>query len=173
MRVGLLAAAALLAAVLGGCGYRVSGHSDLLPAKIKTIAIPSFGNVTTRYRLTDRLPASIAREFISRTRYRIVADPREADAILSGAVINFFSNPTVFDPATGRASGVQVNVYLQITLREQASGKVLYSQPNMEFKQRYEISVDPRAFFDESDNALDRLSQDVARTVVSAILSSF
>lgn len=173
MRLALSAVAVLLAAVVTGCGYHVSGHSDLLPAKVKTIAIPSFGNVTIRYRLTDRLPAAIAREFISRTRYRIVADPRDADAILSGAVINYFSNPTVFDPTTGRASGVQVNVYLQITLRDQASGKVLYSQPNMEFKQRYEISADPRAFFDESDSALDRLSQDVARTLVSAILSGF
>jgi len=173
MRPALAAAAALLGVALAGCGYKVSGHSDLLPAKIKTIAIPSFGNVTIRYRLTDRLPAAITREFISRTRYRIVADPRDADAILTGAVVNYFSNPTVFDPATGRASGVQVNVYLQLTLREQSSGKVLYTQPNMEFKQRYEISADPRAFFDESDSALDRLSQDVARTVVTAILSAF
>jgi hypothetical protein len=170
-RRGLLLAAT--GVLLNGCGYHVAGHSDLIPAKIKTIAIPAFGNVTTRYKLTDRLPAAITREFLNRTRYRIVADPREADAILSGAVIAFLTTPTVFDPATGRASGVQVNVYLQITLKEQGSGKVIYSQPNMEFRQRYEISVDPRAFFDESDPALERLSQDVARTVVSGILSSF
>jgi len=168
----LLVAAATLVS-LTGCGYHVSGHADLLPKKVKTICIPAFGNVTTRYKLSDRLPAALTREFISRTRYRIVADPREADAILNGTVANFFSSPTVFDPASGRASGVQVYVYLQITLRDQASGKILYSQPNMEFRQRYEISVDPRAFFDESDSALDRLSQDVSRTVVSAILSSF
>jgi hypothetical protein len=169
-RAFLPAAAVIL---LGGCGYHVAGHSNLVPAKIHTIAIPAFGNVTTRYKLTDRLPSAIGRELLSRTRYRIVADPREADAILSGAVINFLTNPTVFDPATGRASGVQVNVYLQITLKEQGSGKVIYYQPNMEFRQRYEISADPRAFFDESDPALERLSQDVARTVVSGILSSF
>ena len=41
-------------------------------------AIPAFGNKTTRYRLTERLPAAIANEFISRTRYRVVSDPAQA-----------------------------------------------------------------------------------------------
>jgi len=36
-----------------------------------------------------------------------------------------------------------------------------------------EISVDPRAYFEESDPAMERLSRDVARTVVSAILENF
>jgi hypothetical protein len=43
----------------------------------------------------------------------------------------------------------------------------------MEFRQTYEISVDPATYFDESDNAMDRLSRDVARTVVSAVLANF
>jgi hypothetical protein len=43
----------------------------------------------------------------------------------------------------------------------------------MEVRERYEISVDPRAYFDESDTAAERLSRDVARSIVSAILSGF
>ena len=49
---------------------------DLIPKTIHTIAIPAFTNVTTRYKLTDQLPEAIAREFISRTRYRIVTDTK-------------------------------------------------------------------------------------------------
>src|ERR1051326_7616092 len=72
-----LAAAALL---LSSCGYHVAGHSDLLPQTIHTIAIPAFSNATTRYKLTERLPEALAREFIARSRYRIVSDPNKADA---------------------------------------------------------------------------------------------
>jgi hypothetical protein len=43
----------------------------------------------------------------------------------------------------------------------------------MEFRQRYEIAIDPNAYFEESDMALERLSRDVARTVVSAVLEAF
>ena len=52
-------------------------------------------------------------------------------------------------------------------------GKVLFNRPNLEFRDRYEISVDPKQYLDESQAALSRLSRDVARTVVSAILENF
>ena len=39
------------------------------------------------------LPSAIGREFIARTRYRVVANPNEADAILTGAVTNVMSAP--------------------------------------------------------------------------------
>lgn len=166
-----LAAALLVASA--GCGYRVAGRADLVPKDIRTIAIPAFGNATARYRLTERLPAAITREFLTRTRYRVAPDANEADAILTGAVTNYMSYPTTFDSRTGRAAGVQLSVILQITLQERASGKILYQQPGFEVRNRYEIAIDELAYFEESDAALDRLCADVARTVVSAVLENF
>jgi hypothetical protein len=165
-----LTAAPLL---LTSCGYRIAGHSDLLPKDLHTIAVPAFENLTTRYTLSDLLPQAISREFIARTRYRIVPEPSEADAVLQGAVMNVMSWPNVSDQVSGRSTGVQISVYLQVSLRERESGKVLFSRPNMEFRQRYEIAVDQSAYFEESDMALQRLSQDVARTVVSSVLEAF
>jgi outer membrane lipopolysaccharide assembly protein LptE/RlpB len=159
--------------LLTSCGYHVSGQADLVPKNIKTICIPAFGNGTTRYTLTDRLPEALTREFIARTRYQIVNDMNQADAILRGNVVNFFSYPTVFDPNTQRASTVQVIVIMSVTLTERATGKVLYTRPAFDWKQQYEISADARSFFDESDVALTRLSRDVARMLVSAILENF
>jgi Lipopolysaccharide-assembly len=163
----------LLALLWSSCGYHVSGHADALPKTIKTIAVPPFSNATTRYRLTELLPAAITRDFLSRTRYKVVGDPNAADAVLNGSVITYAAFPTTFDPTTGRASAVQVYVHLSFTLRERASGKILYSRPNYEARERYEISTDQRAYFDESDSAMDRLSQYVARMVVSAVLEKF
>jgi Lipopolysaccharide-assembly len=171
----LRARAPVLALTLSclSCGYHVSGKGDLLPKTLHTIAIPAFSNVTVRYRLTDRLPEALAREFIARTRYQVIPDANQADAVLHGAVTNYVSYPTVFDQRTGRASGLQVSVTMQVTLVERATGKVLFSRPSFEMKQRYEFSIAPQAYFDESDTAVDRLSRDVARDVVSAILESF
>ncbi len=166
-------AACLAAVMAAGCGYHVAGHADLLPERIKTIAIPAFDNNTTRYRLTQSLPAAITREFISRTRYRIVADPEKADAVLHGGVVNYLSYPTIFDPATGRAAGIQLIVVLDLRLIDRRTGKMLYQNSGMNVQNRYEISSDQVAYFEESDTALDRLSRDVARTVVSAILENF
>jgi hypothetical protein len=137
------------------------------------IAVPAFANATPRYKIAERVTTAVTREFISRTRYKIVADPADADAVLSGSVVNFFAYPTTFDPQTGRAAGVQVIVFLAITLRDRASNALLFDRPNMVFRQTYEISVNPSAYFDESDVALERMSRDVARTIVSAVLENF
>lgn len=166
-------AIAALILITTSCGYHVGGHADLMPKSVKTIAIPAFGNTTSRNKLPVMLASDLVREFNTRTRYRIVADPAEADAVLNGAVINFINYPTIFDPASGRATGVQVVVIVQLKLTDRATGKVLFYRPAAEFRERYEITTDPQAYFDESDTALARLSQDVARSIVSAILEDF
>ncbi|HWQ54512.1 MAG TPA: LPS assembly lipoprotein LptE [Bryobacteraceae bacterium] len=168
-----IAAVAAAIAVLSGCGYHVAGRGDLLPKTVKTIAVPAFGNVTTQHKLAERLPADITREFIARTRYTIVAEPDRADAVLTGAVVNQFAYTSVADPSTGRSTGVLVSVVIQVTLTERATGKVLFTRPGMEVRERYEISVDPKVYFDESEVAMQRLSRDVARSVVSAVLENF
>lgn len=172
MRI-LPAAACWPLLLISGCGYHVAGHADLLPKTIKTIAIPAFGNATTRYQLTKLLPEDVTKEFLSRTRYRIVADPSQADAVLTGTVVNAVAYPTTIDPASGRANAVQVIVTLSVTLTDRSTGKVLFSQPSLQFRQVYQISLDPTKYFDESSTAFIRLSQDVARDVVSSVLEQF
>jgi hypothetical protein len=165
----VLASIALLS-----CGYHVAGTADLVPKSIHTIAIPAFANVTTRYKLTDRLPQAISHEFLARTRYQIVTDPNQADAVLRGTVVNLVSYPILFDQSTGRASGLQVNLTMQISLVERASGKVIFSRPNFELHDRYEISVtNTSQYFEESEPAMARLSVTAARNIVSAILENF
>src|SRR5258708_39130335 len=160
--------------LLSSCGYHVAGKAGLVPKSIHTIAIPAFTNITTRYKLTDHLPEAISREFIARTRYQIVNDPQAADAVLRGSVINFIAYPTTLDQQTGRASGLAVNVTTGVSLVERATGKVIFTRPSFDVRQVYEISVsNATAYFDESDAALDRLSRDVARDVVTAILENF
>jgi hypothetical protein len=157
---------------LTGCGYHVAGTANALPPAIHTIAVPAFKNVTTQYRVSDLLAGALTRELISRTRYHVTANEQEADAILTGAVVNFASYPTIFDPVAGRATGVTAIVVIAVTLRDKA-GNVLYNRPNFESHERYEISVDPKNYFDESAPAMQRLAQDVARSLVTAILEKF
>jgi outer membrane lipopolysaccharide assembly protein LptE/RlpB len=166
------ACALVLSCFLSACGYHVAGSANLLPTEIHTIAITPWRNGSIQYKLSDYLTESVSREMITRTHYKVVADPAQADAVLSGVVANMYSSATVADPVTGRSSGAQVVVLIQVKLTDK-SGKVLFEQPNIEFRERYEISVSPQQYFDEMPAALQRLSKDVARTVVSSILEKF
>lgn len=172
MKVAVACVAALLVSA-AGCGYRIAGQADLLPDEIRTIAVPAFENATERYRLTQAMAGAVTRQFIERTRYRVVAEPEESDAILYGAVVNLFSYPTIFDSTTGRATGMQVIVALDVRLVRQGTGEILYRNSGLTVQNRYEISANQEAYFEESDTALQRMSEDTARAVVSAILEGF
>ncbi|MGD1093861.1 MAG: LPS assembly lipoprotein LptE [Bryobacteraceae bacterium] len=170
---------AMVGTLLSACGYHVAGQGDLLPKTITTICIPAFTNATSRYKLTDQLPEAITREFAARTRYKIISDPNTADVVLKGSVNNYVSFTTVVDegttanPGTGRASAVDFRVYLNVSLVERTTGKVLFTRPNFEVRERYEVSVQPGPYFDESDAALQRASKTVAQQLVGAILDNF
>ncbi|MBV8729027.1 MAG: LptE family protein [Acidobacteriia bacterium] len=166
---------ALVGAQIGavGCGYHVSGQSDLLPKSIKTIAVTGFQNVTTRYQLARLLPEDISREFLERTRYKVVADPAKADAVLNGTVQNFVFFPSTFDTATGRSTGVYIIVNLRLTLTDRATNELIINWPAVDFRERYEVSENPQQYFDESGTAMMRLSKDVAKNIVTAVLQKF
>lgn len=165
--------AATLALATAGCGYHVAGHSDLMPATIKVIAVPNFGNATVYAKLGHTITADVTREFLSRTRYTIVTDPTQADAVLQGTLVNYVSFPIISDPVSGRATGIQVVATLQIILIDRHTGKTIFTRSGWEYRERYEITLDPAAYFDESGTAMQRVSRDVARSVVSAILENF
>lgn len=159
--------------VLTSCGYKFAATDTALPKTIHTVSIPAFNNLSTRYKLTDQLPEAISREFLTRTRYRVVSDSNTADAVLRGTVINYSLYPTIFDPANGRAAFAEIHVTLSVTLTERATGKVLFNRPNFDVRETYQISPDATKYFEESDPALKRAGQQVARSIVSAVLENF
>jgi outer membrane lipopolysaccharide assembly protein LptE/RlpB len=156
-----------------GCGYHTAGHVVQLPQDVKTIAIPAFKNETPTYRVEQMLTASVAREFTTRTHYRILNDSSaDADATLHGTVLSTAASPLTYNTATGRAASLLVVVSMKVTLSDR-NGKVLYQNPAYLFREQYEVSQDLTSFFEEDSPAFRRLSQDFARTLVSNILEGF
>lgn len=158
---------------LVACGYRVAGRGDRLPPDVKTIAVPIFANESSKYRIEQRLAAAVTREFIERTRFRVTPNPAEADAVLKGTVKDVRSGVVAFDLKTGRATTLQLQVLANVELVDLHSQKVLFSNSNYVFREEYQISQTAPALFEEEQPALDRLSRDLARTLVTEILENF
>lgn len=156
-----------------GCGYRVAGRGDRLPPDVRTIAVPMFENETARFRIEQRVTAAITREFLQRTRFRITPEPAGADAVLRGSIKEVRSGVVTFDLATGRATALQVEVIADVKLIDHRTNKILFSNPRYLFREQYQISQEPSALFEEDQPALERLSRDMARMLVTAILENF
>ncbi len=168
------AASLLLAAcLLSGCGYHAIGHGNRLPQDVHILAIPMFTNQTQTYAVEQLLTRDVAREFIGRTRYRVVTEASDnADAVLKGTVLSAQAAPLTYDAQTGRISSAEVTVTMKVTLADR-SGRVLFENPNYSFREQYQVSREVTSFFQEETPALQRLSRDFARTLVSDILEAF
>ena len=168
--------AAVLAAWLGlaslGCGYHIAGHAAQLPENVKTIAVPGFINQTQTYRVEQTLTAAVIREFVTRTHYHIANDGSDADATLRGTILSTYTAPLTYDSQTGRAASVLVTVSMKVSLTDR-QGKVLFENPSYVFREQYEVSRELSSFFEEDSPALQRLSRDFARTLVSNVLEGF
>ena len=162
-----------VALLLSGCGYHTAAHSTYLPDNVQTIAIPSFVNQTQTFRIEQTLTGAVVREMTTRTHYHVLHEPEEsADATLRGIVLSTSTSPLAYDSKTGRAASVLVTISMRVTLTAR-DGKVLFENPSYLFHEQYEVSRELNSFFEEDSPAMERLSRDFARTLVSSILEGF
>jgi outer membrane lipopolysaccharide assembly protein LptE/RlpB len=163
----------ILVFLLPGCGYHTAGKVSTLPAQIHVLAVPTFVNQTHAYRVEQVLTAAVIHELTTRTQYKIVNDKSDdADATLRADVTQTTSAPVTYDSTTGRASSSLVTITMNVSLLNK-KGTVLFSNPNYTFREEYQISRELSSFFNEESPAVQRLSQDVARSLVSNILEGF
>jgi hypothetical protein len=163
----------LLAFLCAGCGYSVVGKTTNLPSDWKTIAVPAFTNDTTQYRIEQRFTAAVIREFIARTKYRVVQDTGTADGVLRGEVVSIEANPVLFDANTGEVTTMLVTVHAKVQLTDNKSQKAVYQNGDMVLRGEYQISPDVKSFFQEEDPALGRMTEDFASHVVANVLEGF
>jgi outer membrane lipopolysaccharide assembly protein LptE/RlpB len=161
------------------CGYHVAGHSSAMPKTIHVIAVPAIENKTTSYRLEQKLTAATIHEFLAKTPYKVVSNPEDGDAILTGKILSLEAVPLLFDTTTGAATTMLVTVKCEVTFTERETQKVLYHSDNFVFRNQYEISADTadttdlRNFFNEQGPALDRMAQDFAQRLVAAVIENY
>lgn len=158
---------------LAGCGYHTAGRAVRLPASVRTIAVPVFTNQTQIYRIEQVLTRDLVRELVGRTHYHVVSDSGlSADVVLRGTVVSAQAQPLTYDAQSGRISSAVVTVSMKVSLSDH-QGRVFFENQNYTFRQQYQVSREVTSFFEEETPALQRMSQDFARTLVSDILEAY
>jgi hypothetical protein len=159
------------------CGYtecyRPTGGGDALPKHIKTLAIPAFQNPSLRFKVEQRFTAAMIDETLRRSRsLKVVSTPEGADAVMLGVIKQFYLRGLALDDF-GRARIYEVTIVAGLTVRDQTRNKVIFDNQNYVFRGEYEISTDPKSFFNEEGPAVDRLAHDFARSVLTTVLEGF
>lgn len=179
-RAGTLAALTVLCAAAAaaiGCGYALAGRGSFLPDYVRTIGVPTFTNQTTVFNAETILSEKVRREFIGRGKYTVLPQATGVDAVLTGEISSITIAPASFT-AGQIASNYTITMIARVELRDLHQNKVLWENSSLVFRQDYEAqsgasAVDTAAFFGQDANALDRMSTEFAKTIVSSILEAF
>ena len=159
-----LAAAALLFS--GSCAYTPS--PALLPAHLKTIAIPVFRNETTEYNLEREITDEVIARFVADNHLRIVGE-RQANALLEGRITQYKN--AVFGFSTGvEAQEYRVTISVAVVLKDQVKNREMWSEPEMVKTANYYVVDVPgqtaRTEFDGRKEAISKIAEEIlARTV--------
>ena len=160
-RTDLAAAGLALIGALAcaGCGYTLVGKTSTLPPSVRVIRFQTLANKTTRVGVEQRLSSEIVKELASRGRFSVQAQAAGADADLAGEVTGFDLFAVAFDDG-GRAK----------TLPDE---KVLWENPSFTFQENYALSTSASSYVDRENEAIDRVAERFAASLVSSLLEGF
>ena len=155
--------------VVSACGYRLAGKR-FNNGDGRTLAIPTFTNRTTTYRIEQRLTEALRKEFIRRTRYKVLPE-ESGDVVLAGEVLSFVAVPIIFNEQ-GRGSSYSILADLSVRLTDSKTGGVLFQNDRWTFREVFELSQNSADFVPEDTAAVERLARRFASSLVASILSA-
>ena len=178
-RRAVLRALPILAGSIGAasCGYALAGRGSFLPDYIKTLGIPMFGNATPYQSVEQLFTQKVRLEFQSSRRYTVVPSDEGVDGVVRGEISSISLNPVSLNDAQ-LASRFRVTVIVKVRFDDVKAQKTLWENAALSFSDEYELTssttgTDVAAFVGNERVAMDRMSTDFARSVVSAILEAF
>jgi len=168
----------LVLGVASGCGYALSGRGTFLPEYINVVGIPQLVNNSTFFQVEQTLTEKIRTEFIGRGRYSVISAPEGADAVVTGTVSNISVQPVGFTDQQ-LASRYLFTLTMDVAFTDARTSEVLWSNSALTFREEYELStrsdqsLEGATFLSQERSSFDRIADDVASTVVTAIVEAF
>ena len=166
-----------LALMSASCGYALTGRGSFLPASIRVVGVPQFTNATPYYEIEQMFTEKVRAELIGRGRYQVLPQDTGVDAVLRGAIQTMTVAPANFNQDQ-QVTRYVVAIGMKIEFVDLKDNRTLWANDALVFREEYDLPPDfqagnPQAFFGQAANALERVTTDCARTVVSAILEAF
>ena len=136
-----------------------------------------FGNATPFQSVEQVFTQKVRLEFQSSRRYTVVPSDEGVDGVVRGEITSISLNPVSLNDAQ-LATRFRVTVVVKIKFEDVKAQKTLWENAALSFSDEYELTscnagADVSAFVGNQQVAMDRMSTDFARSIVSAILEAF
>ena len=172
----LLVALSLLS--FSGCGYALVGRGTVVDPTIRKIGVPTFTNGTGKALLDQKVTQRVIEELLRRGRFDVVQDRTGVDAVVEGELLRYDAQPVGFSEtgpqgATTQASRYAITLTARVRYAKTGATEPIWSSDAFQFRDEYDVGSDPASFFDREEQAIERLSQSFARSLVATMLEAF
>lgn len=166
--------AVALLITISGCGYHLVGTSSFLPEELQLLYLDSFENQSTWADVDQRLNESLAKEWVRRGRFELVEERKKAQVVLEGAIRGVSMVPVALDDR-GRATEYQMTLTVSVQLLDirGEEPETLWEDKAFSRRTSYEVDLSAVDFFDRQIQALELVSEDLSRALVTAVLEGF
>lgn len=170
-KIKLVLLAGLLSVVLG-CGYAFAPQGEYIDARIKRIYVEPFANKTAQAEIENFMRTAFIDQILQYSRFKTVADLEQADAVISGKVLNLNTTALSYRKSI-LAAEERMTVILEVSFREKDSGKILWSSRNVTMTVDYELQDDINLLPATRKRALAKLSRDTAEKAFTLMMANF
>lgn len=156
------------------CGYHLVGTSSFLPAEYQNLYIERMKNNTSWPDLGQRVDEALSREWVRRRRFRLVESRDQANIVLEGSIQSISMLPVQLDER-GRATQYQMTLVVSARLIDPrgAEPKVLWEDKSFSRRTSYDVDVSSANYFDRQIQAMEQVSEELCRALVTAVLEGF
>ncbi len=155
-----------------GCGYAFAPQGEHIDKNIRQVYVEPFGNQTAQADLENMMRSAFIDEFIQSSRFKVTHDADQADAVLSGTILNLHTT-TLSYRKNILAAEERATIVLQASFIEKATGKTIWSSRQIRGTIDYELEDDINALPGTRRIAYEKLAADTAESAFNMMMSNF
>jgi outer membrane lipopolysaccharide assembly protein LptE/RlpB len=165
----LLLAITVSAVALGsGCGYSLRGN---LPEHLQTVAVPVFQNRTLVPAVENFLTTALLNAFTTNGRLRVTTVDR-ADAILEGDITGYTLQAIAYD-SVANVRQYRLTLTLNLRFRDVRRNQLLFQRNGYSDRADFVVPGTVGETVVAAETALQQVSTEIARSVVSTVIDRF
>lgn len=146
--------------LLSSCAYTTS--PALLPAHLKSVAIPTFENSTTEYTLDQEITQAVVQRFVRDNHLRVV-DEKSASAVVRGKITQYKNSVFGFSNAA-QAQEYRVTIGVQVVFKDLVKNREMWSDEIVRTANYYVQDVPGQTARTEADGrkeAIDKIADEI------------
>ena len=158
-------------ALVCGCGYGFRGTVNNLPPEIKAVHIPVFVNNTTEAGAEVVFANALIYEF-TRGGVLAVVPEENAQGIVLGRIKSAAVDSVVYTSQT-QSVDRRLTVILEVIFRRVDNQKILWQNLDLIRSENFRVGGDPNLNDRSREEALRKISKDLAERIYGGILENF